>query len=1425
MHDDIFTPPPMNQEYPERPALPEPQRQRWQPLRLGLVELFHYDSEEFWFRDGHLLLRGNNGTGKSKVLSLTLPFLFDAQLRSSRIEPDGDSGKKMAWNLLMNSYPRRMGYAWIEFGRVTEDGTPRYLTLGAGLSAVAARAQVESWFFMLEDADGVSGNASGDVGAKVIGKRGPRIGRDLWLTNDQRVVLTRERLREAIEGRGHVFDTGASYRRAVDERLFHLGTRRYDALMDTLIQLRQPQLSKKPDEAGLSHALTEALPPLPLELLTDVAQALNQLEEDRRQLDELKGLAKAVERFDQRYRVYAGMLTRRQARELRQAQTDFDNASQERNQAQADLQSTLVAETQTQQAQEQAERTLAMQRARQETLQSDPINQDANRLEGAQTDALKRHAAVKTAQTDCGHARSRWELEQQTCRQAAHRATQAEQALLTVRSESAGLAGSAGVAPAFGENPLATLAPPALVDLAARDFEAATAALRTAQAVRRDQLTLLRHRHGELHQAGLALAQRQEAQRERQVELEAAAERRSTADARVEQAGQALVEAWATHCAGLVQLRLEDDGPLEGLVDWVQLAAPDQADDNPARLALQAGQQQASVRHASRQVALDTRRDALQCERDALEAERELLRAGRDATPPLPYTRTTDTRPTGPGSRRAGAPLWQLVDFHDHVDNAQRAGLEAALEASGLLDAWVAPDGSLLASEDGRQPWLDTQWARRPPAPGESLSGWLRPDVPAAASMQAATVERLLAGVACIAGNDALRDATEAWVSPDGQFRLGALAGAWSKPQAIYIGHAARAMARQQRLEALAQRLDSLRSESAAVVQQVEQLEADRRQAEHEWRSAPSDQPLRQALTNTTACAREFQTARTRLDQAEAQCRETERTQHAARERLQRDAADMHLPPAAEALAPIEAALQAFNDAQYRLVQAAQEWRRAQPELLLQQSREADVLAQLQEREERLAASRIEFDEAQARFEVLRETVGAQVDDLRRQLADARQAVQAADAAQRSATEARRLAGEARARASAKSESAEGALTQRTAARASAVARLQHFADSSLLSAALPDIELPDLRSTWTIDPALTLARRIEQLLGHINDDDAGWTRVQRQITEDLQELQRALSALGHQAPAEPSDWGFVVHIIFHNRPERPDQLALRLADDIHQRSELLTAKESEVLENYLQAEISAEVQRLLRAAETQVQAINRELHKRPTSTGVRYRLQWQPLGEDEGAPVGLEAARRHLLNTSADLWSAADRRVVGTMLAQRISAERERADAEPMSGDGGSNMVDQLARALDYRRWHRFRVERLQDGQWRKLSGPASSGERALGLTVPLFAAIASFYSQGSNPHAPRLMLLDEAFAGIDDAARAHCMGLIREFDLDFVITSEREWACYAELPGVSICQLQRREGIDAVFVSRWTWDGRARRREDDPDRRFASA
>jgi hypothetical protein len=105
--------------------------------------------------------------------------------------------------------------------------------------------------------------------------------------------------------------------------------------------------------------------------------------------------------------------------------------------------------------------------------------------------------------------------------------------------------------------------------------------------------------------------------------------------------------------------------------------------------------------------------------------------------------------------------------------------------------------------------------------------------------------------------------------------------------------------------------------------------------------------------------------------------------------------------------------------------------------------------------------------------------------------------------------------------------------------------------------------------------------------------------------------------------------------------------------------------------------------------------------------------------------------------------------------------------------------------------------------------------------VTIPLFAAASSHYTSAQNPHAPRLVLLDEAFAGVDDDSRAKNLGLLAQFDMDVAMTSEREWGCYEAVPGIAIAQLTRREGVDAVHVSHWWWDGRQRQRatEQIPD------
>ena len=1367
------------------PPLPEPRRERWQPLRLGLVELFHYDSEEFWFHDGHLLLRGNNGTGKSKVLALTLPLLLDAQLRPSRVEPDGDAGKKMAWNLLVGSYPRRIGYSWIEFGRRDLDGRPRYLTLGAGLSAVDGRAHVDSWYFVLE--------GDGDP-------PGPRLGQDLWLTSRQRQVLTRERLREEIAGRGQLFETAQAYRRAVDERLFKLGERRYDALMDTLIQLRQPQLSKKPDETGLSNALSESLPPLPVELLGDVADALNQLEEDRSRLEDARRLQQVVAQFEQRYRMYAGMLARRQARELRQAQTGFDNASEARNRAQEALERSRESEATAILAHDEARTAAASARERFETLQSDPRNQDANRLEQARHDAWQRDQAVVADDERRETARARVARETELGEKRARQADAARAALTAARFRAREAAAHCGVDTDLGANPLLALEIEAIGETSF-DLQPCAEALRALVSRRRRDIAHLRQRQAEVDRHHATLTAASEHARALRGELDEALERRELADSRAEQEAAALVAAWSDYVTDLEELSFDSAASLRQLAEWA--ARPE--GDNPAHAALEDAWRGALGRCAALEAELDALRREHQQQRGVLMSEHERLAGGEDAFPPEPPTRARGAR-----EQRPGAPLWQLVDFRPRLSAEECAGLEAALEASGLLDAWLAPDGSL--TDDEGRPLLDAGWTRREPVDGDSLNDVLVAARPDGCPVTESTLTALLAGVA-VAAEDL--PTAEAWVSPAGGYRLGTLAGAWRKAEARYIGRAARERARQRRLQEIAAALMELDAATEALDAQFEALEARRGLAARERRGAPPARPLLEAIAAATSAGDEVQRARQRLDQADTRHREAEAAWQAAGERLRRDAADLHLPSEPDQLPEADQALDVFDEAQASLSRAADDWHRDWPAHREQQERENDARGLMQNAEDALNRARTQAGQARVRLEVLQQSVGQRVDALLQALQEAREARDRTQSAVDEAAEERRSAGERRAIAETEAKQREQVFAERIGERQSAADRLQRFAASGLLASALPGLGLPD---AWSIDPALQLARRIEHELRQTGDDDDRWTRVQRQIAQDLTELQRALSALGHQAISEPNDWGFSVHVVYQNRAERPDVLAALLADDVAQRSELLSAREREILENHLQAEIAAEIQRLMRAAAQRVVDINEELRKRPTSTGVRYRLRWEPLSPEDGAPAGLDVARERLLNTSADLWSVDDRRAVGSMLQRQIAAERARADTDALGG----SLSDQLARALDYRHWHRFRIERQQDGQWRKLSGPASSGERALGLTVPLFAAVASFYGHGGNPLAPRLMLLDEAFAGIDDNARAHCMGLIREFDLDFVITSEREWACYAELPGVAICQLQRREGIDAVFVSRWTWDGRARRAVDEPDRRF---
>lgn len=1348
--------------------LPMPTRERWQPLRLGLVDLFYYDREQFVFHDGRLLLRGNNGTGKSKVLALTLPFLLDGELSAHRVEPDADPNKRMEWNLLLGGeHPNdeRLGYTWLELGR-RDGGTPVFCTIGCGLKAVKGRGISSHWFFVTDQ----------------------RVGDELELVDATGVALTAERLEEALGAHGTLHRRAREHRHAVDERLFGLGEVRYSALVDLLLRIRAPQLSKRPDERGLSAALTGALPPLDQALLNDVAEAFRALEEDGEQLAAMVEARDAAKRYLATYSAYARMATRRRAAPLRQAQTEFDRVSRELARAEEQHTAARAELTAAGDALQQLRVEQTQLEARRQALADDPAARSARELQSAVEQAEE--AERWRAETDSGLGRLAERLTQLQTRlhEAEAELEAAETALAQARADALACAQQAAIGAEL-EDVLAGSDP--------AELRARTQTLLTRQT------KAVEHVHALIRaceQAQATLVQARQQTEQLASDHAQCSTRCEDATVRVREAAASYLRQARAGIGAAHELELPDpEATFAALEAWLETLSG----ENPFALASASAGREAARQIERAQVLAGQRAGEQQATIDELEQEIETLAAGVHPLPPVPYTRGADVR-----TQRAGAPLWQLIDFREQTEPAQRAGLEAALEAAGILDAWVTPNGELL--DAGTEDVILSAAGAAPAGP--CLADVITPAIDDHAGAEAtrvahpaverAVVERLLHAIGLEQSDSAV------WVSVNGRFRNGVVHGAWHKPSATFIGHAAREQARRARLGELRERAEQARAALSEIEVQRAQLARRQELLERELEALPSEHAVREAQAALSATQAELAALTARLAQAREREQAALSAVEAAARALAADAQDLRLPQAADQLAEVSSALGLLRErlaglwpAFLRLEHAQRAHLGAASDVQAANSEQQELSTRLEEAERRLAGAR-------ERRDTLKATAGAAIEELQRRQSEVQHAQIANTAAQRQ-TETRlgaaqRADGAAEALRTELGQQLEVAIETRVRAAGS----LRRFAGTGLIAVALPELELPDPGEEWNVTQALRLARAIEQELSADADEESRWQRLQRQVTDELGVLSDALRRHGNNAAASFQEDGIVIEVTFRGHATTLPDLQAALEREVEERQRLLDSREREILENHLVGEIASTLQELIAAAERHVVETNLELAQRPTSTGMRLRLRWSP---DPEGPEGLADARSRLLRQSSDAWSAADRAAVGAFLQQQIKAVR--------ADDPTGPWLEHLTKALDYRAWHRFSVERFRAGAWHPASGPSSGGERVLAASVPLFAAASSYYSSASNPHAPRLVMLDEAFAGVDDRARAKCLGLLAAFDLDVVMTSEREWGCYAEVPGLAIAQLSRVDGIAAVLVTRWEWDGAVRVRVEDPD------
>lgn len=1349
-------------------GLPAPSRRRWQPLRSGLLNLFRFDEVEFPFSDGRLLLRGNNGSGKSRVLALQLPFLLDGETGSHRVEPDGDPAKRMEWNLLMGEHEDRLGYTWIEFGRLDEDGEPRYLTLGCGLRATRGRGLHGKWFFVT----------------------GLRPGRDFRLHNEHRQPYAQDKLAEVLEGRGTIFRQARDYRRAVDEHLFGLGPR-YEPLLELLIRLRQPKLSEKLDERVLSDTLGEALAPLSDSLVNDIAEAFRGLEADRDELTGFESARDAVAEFLEEYRVYVQVAARRRADKVRLTHSAFETNQRRHREATESRARAQSEEDALGERRAQLETDLAANGQNIRTLRESPEMRSAEEIEraGKDAEAAGRNAEEKTADAKAAAEKAARARDEDARGRAAVDAS-LRQARATL-DEARAAAGRAALTAPHDE-----LLPPSPED-AVRDlpgdFDAARARLEKTITTRHEAIGIVETKNRAVAGAQADHKQAETHRAEKADALSAAkATLRETETAFERKADEHFAEyrRWRREA---VELRPADpDRLLDAWAAWLETFEG----DSPLAKAVQ----EALFAHARD---IEQRRSIAEAERKTLHeaiaearAEIEELRAGAQAPPEAPVTRPADR------AGRAGVPFWKVVDFHGTVAPEQRAGLEAALQASGLLDAWILPDGAVIdpATEDA---FLSTD---HPSAEGDEpkpgLDAYLHPcldELEDATAPARETVDRLLARIG------AETDAGSHWVTADGAYRLGPLHGRWSKPEPEYIGETSRAAARMRRIEALEAGIAENQSRRAALDEALEDLREREAGARAEADAAPSDAAVRESGYELATARKTLVEATEAEEKASHALAEAAGRLRSIREERDREATDLRLSEWVDRLDELRESLHDYRHALAALWPTLRGWRRDRELADQARLRLEEAERDRAEQSERLREATRNAEAARRHHRTLEESCGKEAREILAKLQEAEDAEKALKQELEDNETKRIAAATELARIGERLENLEAERARLTEERDDAVEAFRRFAAERLLADAHPELADAETDALASVSRAVELARRAERLLSSVASDDEAWTKRQQDIHRRIELLRDNLIPQGHSPDTRQMDDLLVVRVPFRGRECSVSELHDALDAEIRDRKRLLDEREREVIENHLLSETATEIQRLLREAEEWVEETNKELESRPTSTGMRLRFCWEA---DPEGPPGLEAARRQLRQRT-ELWTEEERLGLSAFFQGRIEAERVE--------NPSASWPERLFRALDYRRWHRFSVERQQDGQWKRLTrrthGTGSGGEKAIALTIPQFAAAAAHY-RSANPESPRLILLDEVFVGIDGEMRAHCMALLHQFELDFLMTSEREWGCYPALPALSICHLSTRPGFDAIAVTRWRWNGRQRER-----------
>ena len=270
-------------------------------------------------------------------------------------------------------------------------------------------------------------------------------------------------------------------------------------------------------------------------------------------------------------------------------------------------------------------------------------------------------------------------------------------------------------------------------------------------------------------------------------------------------------------------------------------------------------------------------------------------------------------------------------------------------------------------------------------------------------------------------------------------------------------------------------------------------------------------------------------------------------------------------------------------------------------------------------------------------------------------------------------------------------------------------------------------------------------------------------------------------------------------------------RLLTHLAEEIAELKDLIKAGDRELFEDILANTVSRKIRGKINSSNAWVEKMNSLMGVMNTSSGLKLNLRWRSrTAETEDQLDTKELVE--LLKKDYRLM----REDEAAKLSAHFRSKVEEARRHARDSGGMISFYQVMKETLDYRKWFEFQLFFQKGGERVKeltnsVFGTFSGGEKAMAMYVPLFSAVVAKY-QGGRPDAPRLISLDEAFAGVDNRNIRDMFRLMAEFQFDFIINSQVLWGDCDTLDALAIYQLLRPENAKFVTVMPYLWNGHAR-------------